>query len=110
MQAPGRACYSQPFHRKLQPSFTRRVIALVAIGFLALIAAGIATAGVQVRKQDNARWVEHTLNLESRLGSFASFNEQAETARRGVLLGGFTPRRGPKSRAIGWRSSRSCPI
>jgi signal transduction histidine kinase len=73
---------------RLQPSFARRVIALVAIGFLALIAAGIATAWVQIRNQDNARWVEHTLDLESKLSSFASFNERAETARRGVLLGG----------------------
>ncbi|AQR75562.1 ATP-binding protein [Sphingomonas sp. LM7] len=73
---------------KLQPSFARRVIALVAIGFLALIGAGIATAWVQMRNQDNARWVEHTLDLESRLGAFASANERTETARRGVLLGG----------------------
>lgn len=73
---------------KLQPGLARRLIALIAVGFLALIGAGVATAWVQSRNADNAEWVEHTLNLQTRLGAFASFNERAETARRGVLLGG----------------------
>jgi signal transduction histidine kinase len=71
-----------------QSRFTRRVLALVAIGFLALIAAGIATAWLQTRSQDMGDWVEHTLTVQARLSDFASANERVETARRGVLLGG----------------------
>jgi len=71
-----------------QSRFTRRVLALVAIGFLALIAAGIATAWLQTRNQDLSEWVEHTLGVQARLSDFASANERVETARRGVLLGG----------------------
>jgi signal transduction histidine kinase len=72
----------------LQPVFARRVIALVAVGFLALIAAGIATAWLQARSQETGLAVEHTLSVQARLSDFASTNERAETARRGVLLGG----------------------
>ncbi len=71
-----------------QSRFTRRVLSLVAIGFLALIAAGIATAWLQMRNQDLSQWVEHTLGVQARLADFASANERVETARRGVLLGG----------------------
>jgi signal transduction histidine kinase len=71
-----------------QSRFTRRVLALVAIGFLALIAAGIATAWLQTRSQDLGKLVAHTLSVQARLSDFASANERVETARRGVLLGG----------------------
>jgi signal transduction histidine kinase len=73
-----------------QSRFTRRVLALVAIGFAALIAAGIASAWLQTRNQDMGDWVEHTLTVQARLADFASANERVETARRGVLLGGGT--------------------
>jgi signal transduction histidine kinase len=71
-----------------QARFTRRVLMLVAIGFLALIAAGVATAWLQTRTQDLGKAVEQTLEVEARLSDFASANERVETARRGVLLGG----------------------
>jgi signal transduction histidine kinase len=71
-----------------QSRFTRRVLALVAIGFLALITAGGATTWLQTRSQDMNRAVEHTLGVQARLADFASANERVETARRGILLGG----------------------
>ncbi|TGX50401.1 histidine kinase [Sphingomonas gei] len=79
-----------PQTEQTQSRFTRRVMALVAIGFLALIAAGVATAWLQARSQQMGNWVEHTLGVQARLADFASANERVETARRGVLLGGGT--------------------
>ncbi len=71
-----------------QALFTRRLFALVALGFLALIVAAIAVAWVQGKNEDDGRWVQHTLQTEARLGAFASAIERAETSRRGLLLSG----------------------
>lgn len=73
---------------RLQGSFTRRLAALMALGFAALLAAGIATAWLQSQNVKNARWVEHTLDVQARVGEFTSANERVETARRGALLSG----------------------
>lgn len=69
-----------------QTGFMRRLLGLVVLGFVALIAAAIVTALVQARNQESARMVQHTLEVQERLGQFSSANERMETARRGVLL------------------------
>lgn len=71
-----------------QARFTRRLALLVGLGFVALLVAGVTTVWLQLRNEQSGRWVEHTLDVETRIGEFASANERAETARRGVLLGG----------------------
>jgi signal transduction histidine kinase len=71
-----------------QASFSRRVLVLVAIGFAAVLIAGIATAWVQARNLESARWVEHTLDVAARVSDFSNANERTETTRRGLLLGG----------------------
>jgi signal transduction histidine kinase len=69
-----------------QTGFMRRLLALVVAGFVALIAIAIVTALVQARNQESGRLVQHTLEVQGRLGQFSSANERMETARRGVLL------------------------
>lgn len=71
-----------------QTGFTRRLLALVVLAFLLLIAAAIASVAVQGRNQENGRLVQHTLEVQGRIGTFMSANERMETARRGVLLSG----------------------
>lgn len=71
-----------------QSHFTRRVIGLVALGFLALLAAVIATAWLQGRNEQNSRLVEHTLEVEARISALVSAVERVETGRRGYLLSG----------------------
>lgn len=71
-----------------QQGFRRRVIGLLALGFLALLAAGIATAWVQGRNQESANWVEHTLDTQARINALLSAMERMETGRRGLLLNG----------------------
>lgn len=73
---------------RLENSFARRLLGLVALGFLALLGAGVAAAWLQSRNAENARWVQHTLDVEAKIGEFASANERIETARRGALLTG----------------------
>jgi signal transduction histidine kinase len=65
---------------------SRVIIALLALGFAALLVAAAATYWTQRQNEENAQLVSHTLAVEARLGSFASANERMETARRGLLL------------------------
>lgn len=65
---------------------SRVIIALLALGFAALIVAAVATFWAQRLNEENAQLVSHTLAVEARLGGFASANERMETARRGLLL------------------------
>ncbi|KTE14980.1 sensor histidine kinase [Sphingopyxis sp. H115] len=65
---------------------SRVIIALLALGFAALLVAAAATYWAQRQNEENAQLVSHTLAVEARLGAFASVNERMETARRGLLL------------------------
>ena len=62
-------------------------MAVITLGFVALIAAG-ATAGYTVwRDQDNARWVEHSYRVIDTINRVRTLEERLETARRGFLIG-----------------------
>ena len=71
---------------QLDRGVARALIALTSLGFLALVIAAAAAAWLQVRNQDNSRWVEHTLNVEARINEFAMLNERVETGRRGYIF------------------------
>ncbi|SMQ76551.1 His Kinase A (phospho-acceptor) domain-containing protein [Sphingopyxis terrae subsp. ummariensis] len=65
---------------------SRVIVALLALGFVALLVAAAATYWTQRQNEEIAQRVSHTLLVEARLGAFASANERMETARRGLLL------------------------
>ena len=64
----------------------KRLTTLMAIGFLALVAAGIAAAWMTQRNQVHARWVEHTYRVENAIIDLRRLIEEGETTRRGYLL------------------------
>jgi signal transduction histidine kinase len=68
--------------------FNRLVVAAVALGFLALLASGIAAFESVRENQVHTRWVGHTYQVERELSSFNALVERAETGRRGYLLSG----------------------
>ncbi|HLV07219.1 MAG TPA: ATP-binding protein [Croceibacterium sp.] len=65
---------------------SRVLVGLTALGFLALVLAGMAALWLQLQNQENAQSVEHTLDVEARIYQFSMLNEQVETGRRGYLL------------------------
>lgn len=66
----------------------RILIAAMATGFLALLAAAIA-AGYAIRQGNrHSDWVVHTYRVESELIEARRLAEQKETARRGYMLAG----------------------
>lgn len=67
---------------------SRIIIAMLSLGFAALLAAAAATFWIQRQSEASARLVAHTLAVEASLGGFASAAERMETARRGLLLTG----------------------
>ncbi|TZG27511.1 sensor histidine kinase [Sphingomonas montanisoli] len=79
---------SAPLRDKAHLSFTRRLLGLLSLGFLALIGAAVAVAWLQGQNEENADWVQHTLSVEAQIADFARGIERIETARRGVLLTG----------------------
>lgn len=68
----------------------RVVLILMAIGFAALIVAGIAAVNMVSRNQEHVTAVTHTYQVEARLRELQTLSERAETARRGFLLDGDT--------------------
>jgi signal transduction histidine kinase len=64
----------------------RRLTVFMALGFLALIGAGIAAAWVTSENQRHTRWVAHTYQVENSILNSRRLLEQGETARRGFLL------------------------
>ncbi|NMN05829.1 MULTISPECIES: sensor histidine kinase [unclassified Novosphingobium] len=64
----------------------RFILTLLSIGFAALLAGLGAALWTQQRNTDSERWVAHTLEVQARIGAFASKAERMETARRGRLL------------------------
>lgn len=65
---------------------SRVIIALLSLGFAALLAAAATAFYVQRQNEADARMVAHTLAVEANLGAFASAAERMETARRGLIL------------------------
>lgn len=67
--------------------FGRNVIALVALGFLAVLVAGVGALLVMVRGQEHARWISHTYMVERNVGEIRLSLEEMRSGRRGILLG-----------------------
>ncbi len=66
--------------------FNRLVIGAVALGFLALVAAGVAATLVIEQNQRHTFWINHTYEVERQISLFRIYEERAEAARRGYLL------------------------
>ena len=66
--------------------FSRFVLLVVSLGFLAMIGSAVAAGWTVMRTQEHARWVEHTYEVEQRIGSLRVMVERLEVARRGYLL------------------------
>jgi signal transduction histidine kinase len=64
----------------------RVLIAFMAAGFVALLAAGIAAAWVTSELARHSRWIAHTYNVELAIADTRRLIEQGETTRRGFLL------------------------
>ena len=60
----------------------------MALGFAAVIAAGIAAAWSTARNQKFTEWVNHTYEVEIAIQQVSILIEQGETTRRGYLLTG----------------------
>ena len=63
---------------------SRVIIALLGVGFAALLVAAGAVFWIQRQNEASAALVTHTLAVEASLGGFASASEGKETARRGL--------------------------
>ncbi len=68
--------------------FNRLVVGAVALGFIALLAAGISAFQSIQETQAHAHWIQHTYAVEQELSHFNAVIERAETGRRGYLLSG----------------------
>jgi signal transduction histidine kinase len=68
--------------------FNRLVVGAVALGFIALLASGIAAFESVRENQVHTQWVSHTYDVERELATFTAMVERAETGRRGYLLSG----------------------
>lgn len=64
----------------------RVLIAFMAAGFVALLAAGIAAAWVTGELARHSRWIAHTYEVELAIADTRRLIEQGETTRRGFLL------------------------
>jgi len=64
----------------------RVLLVFMALGFAALIAAGIAAAWATKQNRTYSEWVIHTYKVEVGIGDTRRLIEQGETARRGYLL------------------------
>ena len=70
--------------------FGRVLVAFMALGFLALVAAGIAAGWATGRNEDHTRRVNHTYEVELAVSNSRRLIEQGEASRRGYLLTGNT--------------------
>ena len=66
--------------------FNRLVVAGVALGFLAVVMAGIGALVTIRQNQYHAAWVNHTYRVERQISRFRVLLERSEAARRGLLL------------------------
>lgn len=68
--------------------FNRLVVGAIALGFIALLSAGLSASESVRQNQIYVRWVGHTYQVERELSFFTVMVERAETGRRGYLLSG----------------------
>ncbi|UAK24700.1 sensor histidine kinase [Sphingomonas nostoxanthinifaciens] len=66
--------------------FARLVVAAVFLGFVALVATGIAATVAILTNQRHSQWVSHTYEVERSISRFRVTVERLEAARRGYLL------------------------
>ncbi len=66
--------------------FNQLVVGAVTLGFIALLAAGIAAIQSVRENQLHTQWVNHTFEVEQEFANFNTLAERAETGRRGYLL------------------------
>jgi len=66
--------------------FGRVVLALVGIGFVALLSAALSLVVQSRRNEEMQRLVVHTLEVDQTIGDFLVQVERMEAARRGLLL------------------------
>jgi signal transduction histidine kinase len=66
--------------------FNRLVVASVTLGFIAIIAAGIAATSSILTNEQHSDWVNHTYIVEREVSRYRVLEERAEGARRGYLL------------------------
>ncbi|TPG53076.1 sensor histidine kinase [Sphingomonas glacialis] len=64
----------------------RFLVACMAMGFAALVAAGLAAAWSTAQNESHTRDVNHTYEVELAIGRARTLIEQSETARRGYVL------------------------
>lgn len=67
-------------------ALARRMTALMALGFLALLLVGYAAVRVMQRNEVHTRLVEHTYRVENAVLNVRRLIEEAEAARRGYML------------------------
>lgn len=68
--------------------FGRVLVTFMALGFLALVAAGFGAAWATRQNEDHTRWVNHTYEVELAVSNARRLIEQGEASRRGFLLTG----------------------
>jgi len=67
--------------------FSQMVVALVALGFAAVLAAGAGAGLVMHRGQQHTAWVNHTYLVERHVNGIRLALEEMRSGRRGMLLG-----------------------
>ncbi len=67
--------------------FNRLVLLLIAAGFLAVMLAGVITALVMIRSEDQQAWVRHSYDVERRVGGIRLSLEEMRSARRAHVIG-----------------------
>ncbi len=70
--------------------FGRVLVAFMALGFLALVAAGVAAGWATGQNEEHTRSVNHTYEVELAVSNARRLIEQGEASRRGYLLTGNT--------------------
>ena len=66
--------------------FNRLMVGVVALGFLALLTAGVMAGWTVARNRDYTALVNHTYEVQEQITDLRLAMERAETARRGYLL------------------------
>ncbi len=76
----------QPAAAPINRTLARRMTALMALGFLALVLVGYAALRVMQRNEVHTRLVGHTYQVENAVLNVRRLIEESEAARRGYLL------------------------
>ena len=73
--------------RKEDQRFNRTVLMLIGAGFLAVLLAGIVTAFIMVRNENQMGWVRHTYEVERQASATRLALEEMRSARRAQVIG-----------------------